>query len=463
MMPCEFVPPFLLRALGEHPIVGTAAGQTLRIDARLRARRGVSGAAEHVESAAGQSLRVIHTAANTEELPGQPVRSDGDPPRGDAAVDEAFESAGQVLGLFAGKFDRRSVDGEGTTLSVTVHYGENYDNAFWDGRQLVFGDGDGVIFDRFTKPLDVMAHEFTHGVTQYSVGLTYSGQSGALNESVSDVFASLTKQWVANQAAGDADWLIGAGLFLPGVKGKALRSMIEPGTAYDDPRLGRDPQVGSMDDYLDTSEDNGGVHTNSGIPNRAFALAALAIGGYAWERCGRVWYDALTGGDISTDTDLAGFARATVSAAARLFPDDVTVAQKVRDAWGQVKVLPVAATPRPAAASTTAPPGPGQPEASAYPTSPSQTDRVSVRRSGGVAGTTRTCELDLTDHPEGERVRRLLTVASAQPLATTPPQVDRFGYVIECGEVRLTVNERDLTPELREVVRIVLRAGNPSS
>ncbi len=133
-----------------------------------------------------------------------------------------------------------------------MHYGVDYDNAFWDGEQLVFGDGDGEIFDRFTKPMDVMAHEFTHGVVQYTADLVYSGQSGALNESVADVFAAMTKQQSQGQSADQADWLIGEGLFLPGVQATALRSMIQPGTAYDDPRIGKDPQVGSMADYVET-------------------------------------------------------------------------------------------------------------------------------------------------------------------------------------------------------------------
>ena len=102
-----------------------------------------------------------------------------------------------------------------------------------------------------------MAHEFAHGVTQFSAGLVYAGQSGALNESVSDAFAAMAKQRVLGQTPEQADWLIGAGLFRPGVQARALRSMLEPGTAYDDPRLGRDPQVGSMD-YSETIEDNGG-------------------------------------------------------------------------------------------------------------------------------------------------------------------------------------------------------------
>ena len=105
--------------------------------------------------------------------------------------------------------------------------------------------------------------------------------------------------------------------------------MAAPGTAYDDPELGADPQVGHMDDYIETSDDNGGVHLNSGIPNKAFQLAAVAIGGTAIEGAGRVWYDALVGGDVSEDADFATFAAATVAAAGQH-------ADAVREAWAQV-------------------------------------------------------------------------------------------------------------------------------
>jgi Zn-dependent metalloprotease len=166
---------------------------------------------------------------------------------------------------------------------LTVHYEQNYDNAFWNGEQLVFGDGDGTIFGSFTKPIDVLGHEFTDAVTQFMAGLEYQGQPGALNESVSDCFGACLKQRVLGQTADRADWLVGQGIFLPGVHARALRDMAHPGTAYDDPTLGKDPQVGDMSDYVDTTDDNGGVHINSGIPNRAFYLAATTIGGDTWE------------------------------------------------------------------------------------------------------------------------------------------------------------------------------------
>ncbi|CAM5715267.1 Neutral metalloproteinase OS=Streptomyces alboniger OX=132473 GN=CP975_11405 PE=3 SV=1 [Streptomyces alboniger] len=204
---------------------------------------------------------------------------------------------------------------------------------------MVFGDGDGEIFLDFTIPIDVIGHELTHGVTQYTANLTYFGQPGALNESMSDVFGSLIKQYARfGQTAAEADWLIGAGLLAPSVTGKALRSMKEPGTAYDDDVLGKDPQPATMDDYVRTGRDNGGVHINSGIPNHAFYLAATALGGYAWEKAGQVWYDALTGGELTERAFFGDFAKLTVKAARERFGDGGEELQAVEKAWEQVGV-----------------------------------------------------------------------------------------------------------------------------
>ena len=218
---------------------------------------------------------MVHTAANGSTLPGRVVRTAGDPASGDTAVDEAADGITATLALYREAFARASYDGKGAEVVLTVHYQQNYDNAFWNGTQLVFGDGDGTVFGSFTKPVDVLGHEFTHAVTQFTADLTYQGQSGALNESVSDCFGMCVKQQVLGQTAETADWLVGEGIFLPGINARALRDMAHPGTAYDDPTLGKDPQVGDMADYVDTTDDNGGVHTNSGIPNRAFYLAAI--------------------------------------------------------------------------------------------------------------------------------------------------------------------------------------------
>ena len=241
----------------------------------------------------------VHDAGSRTTLPGTPVRSAGEPATGDVAVDEAAAGIAATLEMFAEDLGRDSHDDAGAPVSLTVHYGQAYDNAFWDGTQLVFGDGDGRIFERFTKPVDVLAHEFSHAVVEHTADLTYRGQSGALNESVADVFAACLKQRVLGQDAGRGRLADRRGHLHPAVQARALRDMAAPGTAYDDPELGADPQVGHMDDYVVTASDNGGVHLNSGIPNKAFQLAAVAVGGRAIEGAGRIWYDALVGGDVA--------------------------------------------------------------------------------------------------------------------------------------------------------------------
>jgi hypothetical protein len=313
---CSFVPPYLLEriAASSHPAADHCRS-TLAHDLELReGRAGVDGSAAP-EAVAGQAAWVVHTARNGSTLPGQVVRSAGDAESGDPAVDEAADGVTATLSTYAEAFARSSYDGNSAQVVLTVHYEQNYDNAFWNGTQLVFGDGDGTVFGRFTTPVDVLGHEFTHAVTQFTAGLDYQAQPGALNESVSDCFGMCVKQRALGQTADHADWLVGEGIFLPGVEARALRDMAHPGTAYDDSTLGRDPQVGAMSDYVDTSDDNGGVHINSGIPNRAFYLAATSIGGDTWEGAGQMWYAALTGGQVTHDTDFAGFAAATVAAA----------------------------------------------------------------------------------------------------------------------------------------------------
>ena len=116
----------------------------------------------------------VHTARNGSALPGDVVRRPGDPASGDPAVDEAADGVAASLQMYAEVYGRDSYDGAGATVVATVHYQRNYDNAFWNGAQLVFGDGDGEIFDRFTKPVDVLGHEFTHAVTEHTAGLVYA-------------------------------------------------------------------------------------------------------------------------------------------------------------------------------------------------------------------------------------------------------------------------------------------------
>ena len=204
-------------------------------------------------------------------------------------MDEAYDGLGDTYDFYQVMLQRNSIDDRGMPLNGTVHYGRKMDNAFWDGQRMNFGDGDGVLFHRFTISKDIIGHELTHGVTEAEAQLIYQGQPGALNESISDVFGSLVKQYVnGRQGADQADWLIGQGLLAENVHGVALRSMKDSGSAFDDPNLGKDTQPGHMDNYVHTNEDNGGVHTNSGIPNKAFYLVAHGIGGYAGEKAGPI-------------------------------------------------------------------------------------------------------------------------------------------------------------------------------
>lgn len=347
---CAIVPPYLLERLASLDDPGfrraaAAARHSLvrrSIDGSLPKTGGQrpSSSTDTQRPARGELLRAIFDARGTEELPGAPIRSEGGPATGDPAADEAYDGLGATHALFADAFERDSIDDAGLPLEATVHFGEAYDNAFWDGSRMVFGDGDGEVFDRFTRSLSVIGHELSHGVVQYSTNFVYEGQSGALNESVADVFGALVEQYASRQSAEDASWLIGVGLFTDEVEGEAIRSMSEPGSAYDDDVLGKDPQPGHMRDYIETRDDNGGVHLNSGIPNKAFHLAATSIGGYAWEKAGRIWYHALTDGSLTATATFSEFAAQTIASAASVFGAESVERSAVADAWEGVGVMP---------------------------------------------------------------------------------------------------------------------------
>jgi hypothetical protein len=427
---CGFVPPYLLeRIAATSHEAADACRRTLARDQELRERR----RARPAEPVTGEAAWVVHTAAHGSTLPGRPVRAAGDPASGDVAVDEAADGITATESLYADAFARSSYDGQGAQVVLTVHYEQNYDNAFWNGTQLVFGDGDGTVFGRFTKPVDVLGHEFTHAVTQFTAGLDYQGQSGALNESVSDCFGMCVKQRVLGQTADQADWLVGEGLFLPGVEARALRDMAHPGTAYDDPTLGKDPQVGDMSDYVDTTDDNGGVHINSGIPNRAFYLAAVAIGGNTWHGAGQIWYAALTGGQVAPDSDFAGFADATIVAAG-------AHAETVRQAWTTVGVGAAVSPAR-------------TPEDLAH-----AGDVVRVRRTGGLAGRTIAGEVDLASgDPRATAVRDLLDRLDLTMPGPSESFPDAFSYTFEVGGRSVTVPQQHLSDDQRRLADLVLR------
>ncbi len=335
---CSIIPPHMLEAIAEN---GTkhqkeAAKRSLNITHLMREAR-IKLITEIQPVTAGQKHRLIYDDQNQQNLPGKLVRTEGQPSNNDAEASEAYDGTGATYDLYFEQYQRNSIDDRGLDLISTVHYGKHYDNAFWDGQQMVYGDGDGQLFQRFTKPIDVTGHELTHGVTQYTANLNYQDQSGALNESFSDVFGSLVKQKSLNQTADTADWLIGAGIFTSRVHGMALRSMKAPGTAYNDPVLGKDPQPADMKDYNNMPDDNGGVHINSGIPNHAFYLTATGIGGNAWEKAGKIWYITLTE-ILKQDAQFSDCAKATYKAAVQLFGNG-DEARAVKDAWEKVGII----------------------------------------------------------------------------------------------------------------------------
>jgi Zn-dependent metalloprotease len=343
---CGIVPPHILRAIARNgsPSERDLALRTLAQSTTYRTLRAVRlsapaiGIVPMAVGGANRKHRTVFDAGGEQVLPGRETRCENSLASDDPSVNEAFDGLGVTFDFYDEAFQRNSIDGRGMPLHATVHYDRNLDNAFWNGQEMVFGDGDGRFFNRFTLSTDVIGHELTHGVTEYEAQLIYSHQSGALNESLSDVFGSLVKQYsLGKQDAREADWLIGAGLFTANVIGKALRSMKEPGTAFDDPVLGKDPQPGHMNEYVETEEDNGGVHINSGIPNRAFYLVAVGIGGFAGDKPGHIWYESLHDPRLRPNATFAHFAQITHSTAVRLYPGGSEQAI-VRDAWTQVGI-----------------------------------------------------------------------------------------------------------------------------
>lgn len=288
----------------------------------------------------GDGAREVYDAKGEETTPGERARFEGEKPTGNTEVDNGYDFTGFVRDFYQKEYGRNSIDDKGMKFVSTVNYGSNYENAFWNGSQMTYGrPGPDSPFKTFVL-LDVAGHEITHGVTEMDSNMQYHGQSGALNEHLSDVFGVLIEQYSKGHTADQAKWLVGEGIWKDTVKGRGLRDMLNPGTAYDDPAIGKDPQPAHMKDYKKTWGDNGGVHYNSGIPNKAFATFAQSVGGKAWEDPGHIWYEArkLVAKEVGSSPSFGQFAYYTIEAAKNLGKQsDIPKLQK---AWDGVGVKP---------------------------------------------------------------------------------------------------------------------------
>jgi Zn-dependent metalloprotease len=337
---CFIIPPDVLKRLSEDPDLTDEERQRyaemVRLERYLRRSRALNTPAAALaarslsaqKAVAAKPSITVYDCRHGTTLPGAPVSKPGSAT--DATAQRAFNETTAVAEFLRTAFGRNSVDNLGMTLQSSIHYGVKYNNAFWNGTQMTYGDGDGSIFLDFTASTDVIAHELAHGLTQFTARLGYTNEAGGLNESVSDVFGSMFRQWRRQQTVDQADWLIGADIMGPTAKARGyacLRDMARPDAAhclspqpthYRQYRTGMDP------------------HESSGIPNLAFQRAARAIGGTSWTRAGRIWYAALTAYAASPAMKMKTFANRTREQAKKLFPTEPAVATAVDQAWAGV-------------------------------------------------------------------------------------------------------------------------------
>jgi Zn-dependent metalloprotease len=283
--------------------------------------------------------RALHSANNGTSLPGTLRRSEGGATTGDAHVDINYDMLGFTYNCYKTLFNRDSYNNAGAQMRSTVHYSSNYVNAFWNGSQMVYGDGDGVNSGQLGRDADVTVHELTHAVTSSESNLTYSNESGALNEGMSDIFAAVCESWGRSWST-DADvWMIGEDIWTPATAGDALRYMANP------------TQDGSSKDYYPERytglSDNGGVHWNSGIANLAFKLLStggthprakttVTVPALGVEKAARIFYKANT--DLFTSSTTFAQAKTYTAQAASLLGYTTADQDAVNKAWEAVGV-----------------------------------------------------------------------------------------------------------------------------
>ena len=337
------LPPYILdhMAKSDNPEVRDRALKNIRVASVARTMRMLTPPRVMMmafSAATGTRNVMVYDLKGNEPspftLPGTLVRAQGADPVADPAVNEAYDFAGNTYDFYKNVFGRNSLDDSGMSLVSSVHASESLNNAFWNGSQMAYGDGDGVAFTRFTKALDVVGHELTHGVETHTSDLNYYKESGALNEHFADVFGTLVKQWKLGIPAAAASWLIGEDIMIPAPTRQAIRSMRAPGTAFrNDPDIGDDPQPGHIRDQYTGGADDGGVHINSGIPNKAFFLVATAFGGNAWDDAGHLWYGLMRA--LNSNDKFADAAKACRQLAVSMFGAG-SKATAVDQAWATV-------------------------------------------------------------------------------------------------------------------------------
>jgi Zn-dependent metalloprotease len=294
---CSFVPPHILDNIARYEarqsLEPSSAQRSAVVSAQFRRARqlptpAVAGAAVDAGPEAapagltvpqpGTAGRLIYDNQNNwpPTYDTQFIRGEGDPAVAGQNANKAYDDLGLVRQYYEDKLGRNSIDNAGLNIKANVNLGVNYDNAFWEPNLLLMAYGNGgFYFKDLTGDLDVSGHELTHGVTQFTAGLIYNYyQSGALNESFSDMLGSAIDASVNNRTADTHNWLIGEDIMADQFYGEALRNMAEPGTAYDNPILGRDPQPRDMSGYYEPAD----PHIMSGIPNRWFYLICVEIG-----------------------------------------------------------------------------------------------------------------------------------------------------------------------------------------
>lgn len=280
--------------------------------------------------------RYVYNSGGQQALPGQLLIKEGGS-SADATASDAYKFAGVTYNFFKAKFGRDSFNGSGAALHSSVHFGYKYVNAYWDGSQMVYGDGDGVYASAFARDQDVVVHELTHAVTQYEANLVYQGQSGALNEAYSDIMAAAADAYAAGGVRA-ATWNLAEAIWTPGKAGDAMRYMNNP------------TKDGQSTDYYPErytgKEDNGGVHLNSGIANLAFYLTvaggkhprgktSTVVPALGIDKGAAIYYRALTE-YLSSNATFQDARNATAQAATELYGADAAAA--VHAAWTAVGV-----------------------------------------------------------------------------------------------------------------------------